>query len=96
MHCTSNSSNSISSSSNTGSSGSDFEVENDKSGMPAWASAYVKESWVDIGSLLEDDDVAAGALGRGDLPSAPRETRKSKKECDSSWRTRFRAAVELL
>jgi hypothetical protein len=64
--------------------------------LPNWARAHVKEPWVDVGGLLEDDDVAAGALGRGDLPSAPRETQKSKKECDSSWRTRFWAAVELL
>jgi hypothetical protein len=65
----SRSSNSISSRSNTGSSGSDFEVENGKSGMPAWASAYVKESWVDVSSLLEDNDVSSSALGRRNLPA---------------------------
>lgn len=38
--------------------------------MPAWASAYVKESWVDVGSLLENNDIPAGALGRRNLPKA--------------------------
>jgi hypothetical protein len=64
--------------------------------LPNWARAHVKEPWVDVGGLLEDDDVAPGALGRGDLPSAAPATQKLKKECDTSWRTRFWAAVELL
>jgi len=64
--------------------------------LPNWARAHVKEPWVDVGGLLEDDDVATGALGRGDLPSAVPATQKSKRENDSSWRTRFWAAVVLL
>jgi len=36
--------------------------------LPTWASTHVKEAWVDVGGLLEDDDVAAGALGGRDLP----------------------------
>ena len=67
----SNSSNSISSNSctTTGSSESDFDVENGKSRMPAWASAYIKESWVDVSSLLEDNDVSSSPLGRRNLPA---------------------------
>jgi len=42
----------------TGSTSSDDEP------LQGWASAYVKEAWVDVGSLLQNDDVPACALGR--------------------------------
>jgi len=32
--------------------------------LPVWASAHVKEAWVDVGCLLEDDHVPSGALRR--------------------------------
>jgi len=43
--------------------GSDSASEGDVE-LPAWASAHVKEAWVDVGGLLEDDDVPASALRR--------------------------------
>ena len=52
----------------TGSTSSDDET------LQGWASAYVKEPWVDVGCLLEDDDVATCALGRRDLHA---QTKKS-------------------
>jgi hypothetical protein len=33
------------------------------------ASTHVKEAWVDVGGLLEDDHVPASPLRRGNLPA---------------------------
>jgi hypothetical protein len=61
--------------------------------LPDWASAHVKESWVDIGSLLEDNDVSSGPLCRGNLPEN-RGHRVSKE--DMEWDERFWHAVRIL
>jgi hypothetical protein len=42
-------------------------TSSDDEPLQGWASAYVKEPWVDVGCLLEDDHVAPRALGCGDL-----------------------------
>lgn len=42
-------------------------TSSDDEPLQGWASAYVKEAWVDVGCFLEDDDVAAGPLGGGNL-----------------------------
>ena len=42
-------------------------TSSDDEPLPHWASAHVKESWVDVGRLLENDDVPAGPLGGGNL-----------------------------
>lgn len=56
--------------------------------LPRWARAHVKKSWVDIGGLLEDDDVSAGALGGRDLPGKAGMSVKS-----NEWHERFWSAL---
>jgi hypothetical protein len=67
--------------------------DDDMMQLPDWASAHVKESWVDIGSLLEDNDVSSGPLCRGNLPEN-RGHRVSKE--DMEWDERFWHAVRIL
>ena len=61
--------------------------------LPDWASAHVKESWVDIGGLLEDNDVSPGALGGRDLRAGG--AGAVSKE-DEEWNARFWRAVNIL
>jgi len=68
--------------------------DEDDARFPDWASAYVKESWVDVGSLLEDNDVSSGALGGGDLQGGEGGRAVSKEEAE--WEERFWAAVHIL
>jgi len=60
--------------------------------FPDWASAHVKEAWVDVGSLLEDNDVSSGPLGGGDL----RQGKPVSSEEERKWDERFWAAVHIL
>ena len=76
-----------------GVSWSSDEDEDEEGYFPDWASAHVKESWVDVGSLLEDNDVSSGALGSGDLHKGGQPV-STKEEMD--WERRFWAAVHIL
>jgi hypothetical protein len=72
-----------------------WSSEDDEGYFPEWASAHVKESWVDVGSLLEDNDVSSCALRGGDLHSGGTGGRKVSKE-EEEWEERFWAAVHIL
>jgi hypothetical protein len=62
--------------------------------LPGWASAYVKESWVDVSGLLEDNDVSSGALGRRNLPE--RGAENSIREADKMRADRFWDTVQIV
>lgn len=61
--------------------------------LPDWASAHVKEAWVDVGGLLEDDDVPPGALGGRDLPAGGAGAMSKE---DEEWNARFWRAMSVL
>ena len=64
----------------------------DEGYFPEWASSHVKEAWVDVGSLLEDNDVSSCALGGGDLHKGGRTVSKEEED----WEERFWAAVHII
>jgi hypothetical protein len=81
---------SLMSASSTGySSSSDEEMIE----LPEWASTNVKESWIDVGSLLEDNDVSSGALGGRDLPE---NTYAPKTGSERAQIERLLAAIRIL
>ena len=66
----------------------------DMAELPEWASAHVKESWVDVGSLLEDNDVSSGALSGRDLPSE--HEYKPKSHSEKAQIERLLAAMRII
>jgi hypothetical protein len=74
-------------------SSEDEDEDEDMVHLPDWASAHVKEAWVDVGSLLEDNDVSSCALGGGNLHTQGQGVRSEE---DMAWEARFWRAVHIL